>query len=179
MPGFRRVDASRAGARAVGILVPPGEETLVIVRPRPLAWDLLPARWNGDSATPPAFCRFSRDEAANIARRLQRSLEEAVARGSNPIETLGDPQGSRVQICVRADELFWILCSRALGQAYRPVLFPSLEEAENAARELVPFVWPAVDAEQEFYFNTQNFVTTDRRAGGDSPPSIPCKTFVQ
>jgi len=155
MPAFRRVDADRAGPRALGILVPQGEQTLVIVRPRPLAWDLLPARWNGDSGTAPAFCRFTREEAAAAARRLHHFLETCVSDGGNPIETFGDVQGRRFQVWLRGDEYFWILCRRAPGQAYQPIVFASQEEASQAALQLVAFLWPDRDANQELYFNTQ------------------------
>lgn len=155
MPAFLRVDASLAGTTALGILVPPGDVTLVIVRPRPLHWDLLAARWNGDSASSPTFCQFAREDAAGIARRLQRTLEQRVAEGCCPLETFGD--GRHFQIWLRTDEFFWIVCRRAPGQTYQPALFASLEEAENAANELTQFLWPPHDAQQEYYFNTQQF----------------------
>src|SRR6476620_1466417 len=128
MPAFRRVEASQARADAVGILVPLGERTMVIVRPRALSWDLLPARWNGSSESAPVFCQFSRDDAAAAARRLHRGLEQAVSNRRNPIETFGG--GGHFQVWVRLDDLVWILCRRSPGQAYRPALFASQEEAQ-------------------------------------------------
>ncbi len=154
---FRRVDAGRAGASALGILVPPGEATLVIVRPRPLAWDLLPARWDGDCAHPPAFCTFGRDEAAAVARRLQTALEKSVQAGSNPIESFGDVQAGCGQLWLRTDEFVWIVCRRSPGQAYQPAIFTTREGLDQAAAQLRPFLWPAADGEQEYYFNTQLF----------------------
>ena len=41
MSVFRRVDDDRAGPAAMGILVPPGRRTFLILRPRALAWDLI------------------------------------------------------------------------------------------------------------------------------------------
>jgi hypothetical protein len=157
MPAFRRVEAQRAGATALGILVPPGAKTLVILRPRGLEWDLLPARWAGDAGTPPVFCRFDRDEAALVARRLHQALEETVLRGKDPVETFGDPVGQKFQVWVRTTEYVWILCRRRPGQAYEPLIFAGRQEAENAGRRLGPFLHPAPDANQEYYFNTQNF----------------------
>ena len=154
---FRRVDAGKAGPNAVGILVPPGEQTMVIVRPRPLSWDLLPARWNGDSGTAPVFCRFGREEAAAVARRLHSALQASVDAGSSPIETFGDASGRHFQVWLRAAEFFWILCSRVPGQAYQPAAFSTRADAECAAQQLAPFLWPAADAGQEIYFNTQLF----------------------
>ena len=157
MSAFRRVDAGKAGANALGILVPPGEQTMVIVRPRALEWDLLPARWNGDSNSAPTFCRFNRDEAASVARRLPSILENAAIGGGIPIETFGDISGRRYQAWVRTSEYYWILCSRAPGQAYQPAVFASPADAEQAAQQLASILWPAPGTEQEIYFNTQLF----------------------
>src|SRR4051794_25531570 len=95
---FTRVEPRLAGPNALGILVPPGTKTLVIVRPRALERDLLPARWDGDAAHPPEFCRFSRDEAANVARRFAKAIESAVQEGINPLESFGDAKRQRLQI---------------------------------------------------------------------------------
>jgi hypothetical protein len=154
---FLRVDPKHAGANALGILVPQGSQTLVIARPRPLEWDLLPARWDGESGHPPQFCIFSRDEAANVARRLVKALEAAVQSRINPLESFGDLQGGRVQISLRAGEFVWILCKRFQGRAYQPILVPSPDEATCIAEQIAPYVWPAADRTQEYYFNTQNF----------------------
>jgi len=158
MPAFRRVDAQRAGASALGILVPPGRKTVVILRPRGLEWDLLPARWAGDAEAAPEFCQFGRDEGALVARRFQQFLEEAVPAGKNPVETFGNRMGQEFQIWVRTREYVWILCRRLPGQPYEPLVFASHEEAENIGRRLESFFHPAQDANQEYYFNTQNFI---------------------
>jgi hypothetical protein len=162
MPAFRRVEAHQAGSGALGILVPPGRRTLVIVRPRALGWDLLPARWGGDRRTPPSFCTFTRDEAAAVARQLLDDLQGAVERGVNPVETCGDALGRCFQVWLRPGELVWIVCRRAAGQAYQPLLFTSYDEARAAAERLTPLVWPAADADQECYFNTQQFGLASR-----------------
>ena len=155
MPAFRRVDAQRAGPSALGILVPPGRKTVVILRPRGLEWDLLPARWAGDAALPPEFCDFGRDEAAGVARRFQQALEATLRVGTNPVETIGDPAGHDFQVWVRAGDYVWILCRRTPGQPYLPLIFASHEEAQSAGRRIEPFFHPGAD--QEYYFNTQNF----------------------
>jgi hypothetical protein len=155
VPPFRRVDANLAGPQALGILIPPGARTLVILRPRAVAWDLLPARWDGDAGHPPVFCTFARDEAAAVAKRLAIALEQAVAAGANPLQTLGD--GQRFQVWLRTDEFVWLVCRRAPGQAYQPALFASRAEAVAEAETLTPVFFPATDAMQEYYFNTQRF----------------------
>lgn len=150
---FSRVDPTHAGPAALGVLIPPGNRTVIILRPQALPWDLLPARWDGDSSRAPEFCLFSRDEAPAIARKLVRHLEEAVSNQVNPLETFGN--GRSFQIWLRAPELFWILCRRIPGEAYRPAIFSSPEEAETAGNQVAPYVWPS--APQEIYFNTQKF----------------------
>jgi hypothetical protein len=158
MAAFRRAEPQHAGPQALGILVPPGVRTRVIVRPRALSYDLLPALWAGDPAIPPVFCLFDRDEAAQVARRLLQALEDAVLRGVNPVETIGDPGGQSFQVWVRAAELFWIPCRGIAEKEYQPLLFATYAEARTAGEELAGIVWPAADAEQEYYFNTQKFV---------------------
>ncbi len=157
MAAFRRVEPQQAGPQALGILVPPGTRTLVIVRPRPVEFDLLPARWAGTSSCPPEFCLFERDEAAQVARSFQAALDDAVRRGVNPVETLGDQAGNAFQVWIRAAGWFWIACRRAMGQAYRPLLYQTMEAAREAGEALARIVFPASDAEQEYYFNTQRF----------------------
>lgn len=154
---FARIDAKNAGSQSLGILVPQGAKTLVIVRPRSLAWDLLPARWDGDSGKPPQFCVFSRDEAAAVARRLVTFLESAAKAGACPLESFGDAQAGRVQIWLRTDEFVWIVCKRAPGEAYQPMLFTSFDELSYAEEMIATYVWPAPGWTQEYYFNTQHF----------------------
>jgi hypothetical protein len=154
---FTRVDAKHAGPAALGILVPQGAKTLVIVRPRALPWDLLAARWDGDRGRAPQFCVFTRDEAASAARRLVQALESAIAAGVNPLESFGDERGESVQVWLRTDEFVWIVCRRTQGQAYQPVMFATHEEAAIAAERLAGHVWPVAETRQEYYFNTQNF----------------------
>lgn len=158
MPAFLRVEPQRAGPRALGILVPPGTRTLVILRPRSLFWDLLPAAWDGDPARPPRFCTFGRDDAAHMARQVLQGLADAAARGVNPVETVGDAQGREYQVWVRAAALCWIVCKRAAGQGYEPLLLTNQEEARRVGEALMPIFWPAADAQQEYYFNTQKFL---------------------
>lgn len=157
MAAFRRVDPRKAGPQALGILVPPGVRTLVILRPRGLPWDLLPARWTGSREVPPEFCAFGREEAARLARRVHEALEQAVAVRINPLQTVGDPRGETFQVWLRTDEYVWIVCEQTPGKAYRPALFKSPDEAEQVGDRLTLVLWPAADAKQELYFNTQQF----------------------
>jgi hypothetical protein len=157
VPPFRRVESNRAGSAALGILVPRGARTVVILRPRGLPCDLLPARWNGKGDSAPVFASFTRDEAVGLARRVLQALEQSVTAGINPIETSGDAAGACCHVWVRTDDFVWIVCQRAPGQAYQPALFTDRREAIRFAEQLEPVFWPAADAGQEYYFNTQHF----------------------
>ncbi len=154
---FHKVDAKQANSNALGILVPHGAKTLVIVRPRALAWDLLPARWDGNGTHAPEFCLFTRDEAAGAARRLLHALEEAVQCGANPVQTFGDTANKCLQVWLRTGEFVWIVCRRTPGEAYQPMVFATFEEATQEADKLAAIVWPSAETRQEYYFNTQNF----------------------
>lgn len=158
MPTFCRVDARSAGSTALGILVPPGAATLVILRPRGLEWDLLPARWTGDVGCAPAFCQFTREEAARLAQGLPQSLEESALAAESPIQTFGN--GTQFQVWVRHRDLVWIVCKRQSGRPYEPALFATLDEAARMAQHLEPYLLPAAGAGQQYYFNTQGFSRT-------------------
>jgi hypothetical protein len=157
MAPFRRVTDSRAGPEALGILVPPGQRTLVILRPRALRWDLLPVRPGARLAWPPVFCAFDRDEAASVARQIQQDLEQGARGSANPVAVVASPTGLGFLVCCQRSDLRWIACLRLPGQPYEPAIFATLDEAAAAADALARFLWPNADAQQEYYFNTQNF----------------------
>jgi hypothetical protein len=157
MSAFQRVDARAAGPQALGILVPPGPRTFVILRPRALEWDLLPLQPGLEQAQPPVFCALARAEAASVARRVQQALEHDADSLSTPIEVVATTPDAGYKICARVETYRWIVCLRVSGQPYRPCLFASMEEAATAAAQLVPFLWPAPERQQEYYFNTQAF----------------------
>jgi hypothetical protein len=162
MPPFRRVEDRRAGPTALGILVPPGGRTLVILRPRALDWDLLPLREGG-----PVFCEFGRDEAAGVARRVQRALEQGAGGGTSPVRAVprADADGYHVRLTVCEWE--WVVCRRVPGQPYQAAVFATLEVAGAAVASLTPVLWPVANAGQEYYFNTQNFQSVRLPGGGN------------
>jgi hypothetical protein len=157
MAAFRRVEDHRASATALGILVPPGPRTVVILRPRAMSWDLLALRPGFGPEVQAAFCDFDRDEAAVVARRVQQALARGAGTSDNPVETIAGPKQQGYRVCLRAGGLTWLACPRLPGQPYRPADFATLEEAREAALRLARIVCPDPDADQEFYFNTQNF----------------------
>src|SRR4029077_4289559 len=91
MAAFRRVEDNRACPEALGILVPPGQSTLVILRPRALEWDLLPIRF--DRGINSGFCAFGRDEAAAVARQVPRALEEGARAKGRSVQVVANPAG--------------------------------------------------------------------------------------
>src|SRR5215470_20362395 len=101
MGSFHRVEDERAGPAALGILVPPGRRTFLILRPRSLAWDLLLLRPTDGCA----FQDMSREEATIAAQRLYRALEAWSAGGPGKVEVFPTPEGSG----------FWV---RAVVAAY-------------------------------------------------------------
>src|SRR5207302_8236773 len=117
---YRRVDARQAGPEALGILVPPGERTVVILRPRALKWDLLPLRPGMEQAQPAVFCDFEREEAAAVARRAQQALEQGAGQEPNPLEVVCSAPAACYGVCLRAAGMLWIVCHRAAGESYRP-----------------------------------------------------------
>jgi hypothetical protein len=155
MATFRRVEANRAGSGALGILVPPGPRTLVILRPRALEWDLLPIRFEGGMSSD--FCAFERDEAAVVARQVQRALEETAETGECPVQVVVNPGGDGFLVWVPMLDVMWMLCLRVPGRPYEPCVFASRAEAQSAVERMATYLWPAQDAGQEYYFNTQNF----------------------
>jgi hypothetical protein len=157
MSPFRRVEDRRAGPSALGILVPPGPRTVVILRPRALAWDLLPVREGEPLAWPVVFCGFGRDEAAGVARQVQRALAAGAGAGVNPLELVASPAGPGYLVCCRPGQYRWLACPRRPGKPYEPAVFATPEEAAAAADALACILAPQADARQEFYFNTQHF----------------------
>jgi hypothetical protein len=156
MQPFRRVEDKMAGPTALGILVPPGQRCLVILRPRALPWDLLPTRLGREPGSL-VFCDFSRDEAAGLARQIQRQLEQFALERHNPLEIQGHSPGESFLVWLKHGEFFWVVCPRRPGQPYQEMRFASREEAQEAARQIAAYVCPAPEANQEYYFNTQHF----------------------
>jgi hypothetical protein len=157
MSAFRRVDARKAGPEALGILVPPGTTSVVILRPRSLEWDLLPLAPGLEHVQPAVFATCGRDAAAGLARRVQLALESAVGREPHPLEVVCSAPDVAYGVCARIEGRLWIVCGRAGGQAYQPLLCPSPVEADGVVQRLLPYLWPKAGSGREYYFNTQAF----------------------
>src|SRR5260221_10331806 len=79
MPPFRTVHARGAGPTALGILVPPGNRTVVVVRPRALAVDLVMLRPSTPGTSDAGFFEASRQAAGLEAQRLSQTLLQGAA----------------------------------------------------------------------------------------------------
>jgi hypothetical protein len=142
------VDDDLAGPAALGMLVPPGRRTFLILRPRSLAWDLVLLRGSEGEA----FRDMNREEAQVVAGALFRALEKAGGR----IEEVACPDGG---FWVRAliGSYTLLACPRLPGKPYQPEDFPDAAAARAATAELAPILCPPPDVEQECYFNTRHF----------------------
>ncbi len=132
---FKRVEAEAAGPAALGILVPPGRRTFVILRPRALDIDLVLCRGEGD----PRPRDLAHDEASAAAQSLHRALREGMR-----IEAGG-------HLWASGGGFFLVACRREPGRPYAPLESPS-EELALALRATV-----CPEGEQELYFNVRHF----------------------
>jgi hypothetical protein len=147
MCAFRRVEAEQAGPSALGLLIPPSRRTVLILRPRRLAWDLVLAQPGG------GFREMNREEAEHVAYQVAAALETAGGY-VEPVYSL-DQGGSWLR--VRIDSYTLTVCARIPGQPYQPLLFAGTEAAGVAVEALTKLLHPPADVEQEMYLNTCNF----------------------
>jgi len=148
---FVYVEGERAGPSALGILVPPGRRTLVIVRPRGLDWDLLPVDPEAENLR---FWEVGREFAPRLAQELARALEAGCA---NRVDAIAAPDGMGYQVRAGVGRFVLLLCARNPGQAYQALAFPTVSEACAAAERVAAVLAPASHAEQEIYLNTRHF----------------------
>ncbi len=155
MSAFRLVSDDQAGPAALGVLTPPGRRTLLIVRPRALAWDLVVVHSSRKTGPTTAIRDFGRDEAEAAAEGLYQALQRWSGGGPGRVEVAaGDDGGFLVRAEVGAVPL--LVCPREPGRPYRPLTLPR-PEAEQAAAVLRGVLCPPPGAGQEVYFNRRNF----------------------
>jgi len=155
MPAFRRVDGSAAGPAALGILVPPGGRTVVVVRPRSLDFDLVVLRKGTNGTATNMIHEAGRTEAAILADGLRRALETAAESGAGQIQIVPMEHGFSVRVQVGTFTL--LVCPRQPGQAYRPLRLPTEDEARQTADAVDALLSPRPDANRELYVNTEHF----------------------
>jgi hypothetical protein len=155
---LQRVLDTEAGPQALGLLLPPGRRTFLILRPRALAWDLL---LETDDCT--SFRLMPRGEAGIIAQKVYRALETWVAGGSGRLEAAplsagagAAPPGPFV-VRLLLGPFALVLCSRRPGQPYQPEVFRDRQTVQRALSTLTAALRPGSESVQEIYFNTRNF----------------------
>lgn len=152
---LRRVEDVDADPNALGILVPPGRRTVLIVRPRALIWDMLLTRQGVHTDSP--FRQMNQQEAAEAARGLFHALEDWYSGGPGAMQTLFCPSGESYWVGATLGPFNLLACPRIPGQPYRPMHFRSEAQASEAADALASVLFPSCDRDQEVYFNTRHF----------------------
>ena len=157
MSSFRRVEGPEAGPNALGILIPPGHRTLVILRPRALDVDLVLTRSRADSPGVFRFWEIASIEGNLMARQVHRALEEWAQGGPGIIEVvpLTERHGWRVRIEIGSFN--WAVCPRVPGQPYRAMTFTAEGEARTLASRLAEVLCPSLEGDRELYLNTHEF----------------------
>ncbi len=150
---LRRVEGDQAGPAALGILVPPGRRTFVILRPRLLSLDLLLLR----SPSGPDFRDLSQAEAQDNVRGLYQALEEWAEGGPGRVEVLEVPRSAGCWVRAAVGPYFLLACARQPGHPYAPQVFATPEAARVAAANLSAILCPARAIDPEVYFNTRHF----------------------
>jgi hypothetical protein len=153
MSSLRLVPGERAGPSALGILVPPGARTILIVRPRSLGWDLLLVQGLASCA----FREMNREEASAVARNFLEALQAWQQGGAGQVAAV--PSSSSAGYLVWADvgDFSFIACARVAGQPYHPRVFEREDEARQAASRIAEILNPSPAVVQEVYFNTHHF----------------------
>jgi hypothetical protein len=156
MGSLRRVEAERASASALGILVPPGRRTFLIVRPRSLTCDLLLLQ----AAEGTVFRVLSQPEGQDLSRELYRLLDAGPAlapSGGKRVELVAAADGKGLCLRVRVGALHLLACPRRPGTPYEPLVLTDETEARAVAARLEAILWPHPGVDQELYFNTRHF----------------------
>lgn len=157
MSPFRCLDGSAAGPNALGILVPPARRTMVILRPRALAHDLLPVRSPGGNGAGSVFQEMDHAVAAKASQELFAALEAWAQGGSGQVQPVPTSGGEGFVVEARVGAFVLLACPRHPGEAYHPAVFPTIEQAQELATRLTGFLCPAPGTVQELYFNTRSF----------------------
>jgi hypothetical protein len=157
MPPFRQVEDNLAGPQALGILVPPGRRTVVILRPRALDWDLLPVQAEGNGGPAFAFWQGTVEHGTVLAREIFSALKEWAQGGLGRVEPVPAAGGTGYQVHAGVGRFVLITCARIPGEPYQPVVFSKVDEALTAAERVAAVLSPGPDSNQEVYFNTANF----------------------
>lgn len=161
MPPFRVIEAEEAGPGALGILIPPGARTLVILRPRALAWDLLLLRGYTPQVPVISLWEVPRAQGPALAEQLRLALEASAAAESVRVFTAAASVGTTYRVLARVGPYHLVVCPCEPGRPYRPLVFPSEADARVAAARVAAVLTPGPEANQELYLNTRYFARSD------------------
>ncbi len=150
---LRRVEGPVAGPTALGILVPPGRRTVLILRPRALSWDLLLLRPNSINT----FHEVPNAEADRLAHEMLQALRRWSEGASGHVEEVACPDGGGFWVRVRVGPFALLACGRRPGQPYQPLTFPDVDTALSAAVQMRKILRPPDEVIQEVYLNTVHF----------------------
>lgn len=153
MAVWREVPDTQAGPTAIGLLLPPGERTFLIVRPRALSWDLLLLKGVAEIH----FWELGRAEGMTIARQFAAALRQWSAGGAGQIGAVPCAKDKGYLVWVDIEDFALIACAREPGRAYQPFVFAQQERAQAAVEHLRHALGPNSDAVRELYFNTRNY----------------------
>jgi hypothetical protein len=153
MSVLRRVEGSAAGPFALGVLLPPGRQTYLILRPRGLSWDMLLLR----SAESTLFRDLTRDEGERAVRTLYGALEAWLGGGHGCVETTSCSELDGFLVRALIGSLSFLVCPREPGKPYRPQVFGDAADAEVAALRVSAALRPPAGRELEVYCNTRHF----------------------
>ncbi len=153
MSSLRLVPDDQAGPAALGILVPPGTRTLLIVRPRNLSWDLLLVQGIAGNS----FRELDSAEAPGVAREFFLALENWSCGGIGLVEAVAASEGQGHFVWIDVGDFCLVVCARLPGQPYRPLVFGQLDEARQAVARITSILHPPEGMVQEVYFNTRHF----------------------
>jgi hypothetical protein len=150
---LRRVEGPLAGPSALGILVPPGRRTFLILRPRTLSWDLLLLRPGSMNV----FREVAHTEAERLAHEMFQALRHWSEGASGHVEEIACPDGGGFWVRVRVGPFALLTCGRQPGQPYQPLTFPDVDTALSAAAQMRAILRPPDKVDQEVYLNTLHF----------------------
>ncbi|GIW81123.1 MAG: hypothetical protein KatS3mg105_2930 [Gemmatales bacterium] len=151
MTPIRQVEGSKASERALGILIPPGQRTIVLLRPRALEYDLLPV--NQDNSHGTFFWEIPQGRASAIADEMVQALTEHL----QDVRIVPIADGDGYQLRMSLGHFVFVVCPRIAGQPYRPLALPTVAEAEKVSNRIRDALVPPSGADLEWYLNSRHF----------------------
>ena len=149
MAGWTQVDGRKAGPNALGILIPPLDPTILVLRPRALSWDCVLL----EGVSGMTFRHFSMKNAQEMASHF---LESFMTKPCH-VEVLGGPQGEGFFIWIDVEDWSLMACARRPGQPYQPQSFEDRAEANVVRDQLHQLLCSCESTPQEIYLNLQHF----------------------